>query len=95
MKTCEKRVVTDNLKGNQKRKRNLRIGLVTSFILFLLILSTNVTFAHCDTMDGPLIKDARLAIAQNNVNYVLKWVSSENETEIKDCLLYTSPSPRD
>ena len=84
MKTCEKRIVTDNLKGNQKRKRNLRIGLVTSFILFLLILSTNVTFAHCDTMDGPLIKDARLAIAQNNVNYVLKWVSSENETEIRD-----------
>jgi len=84
MKTREKEVVTDNLKGNQERKRNLRIGLVPLLILSLLILSTNVAFAHCDTMDGPLIKDARLAIAQNNVNYVLKWVSSENETEIKD-----------
>jgi len=84
MKTHEKEVVTDYLKGNQERKRNLRIGLVPLLILSLLILSTNVAFAHCDTMDGPLIKDARLAIAQNNVNYVLKWVSSENETEIKD-----------
>src|SRR5450759_1816323 len=84
MKTREKEVVTDNLKGNQERKRNLRIGLVPLLILSLLILSTNVAFAHCDTMDVPLIKDARLAIAQNNVNYVLKWVSSENETEIKD-----------
>jgi hypothetical protein len=35
-------------------------------------------------MDGPLIKDAMQAIGQNNVNYVLKWVSSENETEIKN-----------
>jgi hypothetical protein len=35
-------------------------------------------------MDGPLIKDARLAIAQNNINYALKWVSSKNEAEIKD-----------
>ena len=34
-------------------------------------------------MDGPLIKDARKAIAQNNVNYVLKWVPSANEREIK------------
>ena len=84
MKTLEKKVVTDNLKGNQKRKRNLRIGLVPLFILSLLILSTNVTFAHCDTMDGPLIKDAMQAIGQNNVNYVLKWVSSENEAEIKN-----------
>lgn len=84
MKTHEKEVVIDNLKVNQKRKRNLRIGLITLFIFSLLILSTNVTFAHCDTMDGPLIKDAMKAIGQNNVNYVLKWVSSENETEIKN-----------
>lgn len=84
MKTCKKKVVTDNLKGNQKRKRNIRIGLVPSFILFLFFLSTDVTFAHCDTMDGPLIKDAMKAIGQNNVNYVLKWVSSENDAEIKN-----------
>ena len=76
MKTHEKVVGRDNLKGNQKRKRNLRIGLIPLFILSLLILSTNVTFAHCDTMDGPLIKDARQAIGQNNINYVLKWVTS-------------------
>jgi hypothetical protein len=50
----------------------------------MLILSTNVTFAHCDTMDGPLIADARKAMGQNNVNYVLKWVSAANESEIRD-----------
>jgi hypothetical protein len=50
----------------------------------MFILSTNTTFAHCDTMDGPLIADARKAMGQNNVNYVLKWVSVANESEIRD-----------
>ena len=84
MKTREKVIVAENLKGNQERKKNSGIRLIPIFIVLLLILSTNVTFAHCDTMDGPLIKDARLAIAQNNINYALKWVSSKNEAEIKD-----------
>jgi hypothetical protein len=35
-------------------------------------------------MDGPLIKDAQKALAQNNVNYVLKWVPAASEAEIKD-----------
>jgi hypothetical protein len=84
MKTHEKEIVAENLKGNQEKKRNLALRLIPIFIVSLLILSTNVTFAHCDTMDGPLIKDARQAIALNNINYALKWVSSENEAEIKN-----------
>jgi hypothetical protein len=59
----------------------------TLFILSLLTLSINVTFAHCDTMDGPVIKDARIAIEQNNVNYALKWVHPENEAEIKEAFI--------
>ena len=65
-------------------KQFSEFGLVPLFILSMLILSTNVTFAHCDTMDGPLIADARKAMGQNNVNYVLKWVSAANESEIRD-----------
>ena len=84
MKTNEKKVETGNLNINRESTKGLRIGLVSFFILSLLILSTNVTFAHCDTMDGPLIKDARKAMGQNNVNYVLKWVSAAKESEIRD-----------
>jgi hypothetical protein len=50
----------------------------------LLILSTGVTSAHCDTMDGPVIKDAKTAIEKNNVNYVLKWIQPQDETELKE-----------
>jgi hypothetical protein len=84
MKTIEKKVETGDLNSNRKSKREVRIGLVSLSILALWILSTNLAFAHCDTMDGPLIADARKAMGQNNVNYVLKWVSAANESEIRD-----------
>lgn len=58
--------------------------LAVLFTIAMLLLSSGTTFAHCDTMDGPLIADARKAIAQNNVNYVLKWVSAADEKEIKE-----------
>src|ERR1035437_3137581 len=84
MKTNEKKVETGNLNINRKNTRGLRYGLVPLFIRSMLILSTNITFAHCDTLDGPLIADARKAMGQNNVNYVLKWVSAANESGIRD-----------
>ena len=65
------KVATDNLKKNPEKKRKSKILTVHLIIISLLILSTNVTFAHCDTMDGPVIKDAKIAIEKNNVNYVL------------------------
>ncbi len=39
--------------------------------------------AHCDTMDGPVIKDARTALEKADITPVLKWVKSENEPEIR------------
>ena len=89
MKTNEKKVATDNLKSNQNRSTSLRMLLALLFIILLLMASTNVSFAHCDTMDGPLIKDAKTAINTSNVNYVLKWVQPENETETKEAFFLT------
>lgn len=40
------------------------------------------TFAHCDSYDGPVIKEALVALETNNVDLVLKWVSPEQEAEI-------------
>jgi len=71
MKTSENKADAGNLDRNRKSKREVKIGMVSLSILLLLIMSTNVSFSHCDTMDGPLIADARKALAQNNVNYAL------------------------
>lgn len=40
-------------------------------------------FAHCDTLDGPVIAAAREALATTNLNLVLIWVKADAEPEIK------------
>jgi len=87
MKTNDRKVATDNLNSNHKRLASLRTLLSPLLILLLLIFSTNVSFAHCVTMDGALIKDAKISINKNNVNYVLKWVQPQYESEIRDAFL--------
>jgi len=54
---------------------------VISGILFLSM--HNIVFAHCDTLSGPVISDARQALEKGDVTAVLKWVKPERETEIK------------
>jgi hypothetical protein len=39
--------------------------------------------AHCDGLDGPVVKAAQKALAEGNVNLVLVWVQRADETEIK------------
>jgi len=41
-------------------------------------------FAHCDTLDGPVVKTARAALEKGDVTPILKWVKKENEAEIRD-----------
>jgi hypothetical protein len=43
----------------------------------------NEIFAHCDGMDGPVIKGAQKALETGNVNLVLIWVLKDDEGEIK------------
>jgi len=65
--------------------------LLLSFIGVMLFVDSNskpfllpFVFAHCDTLDGPVVKTARDALDKGDVTPVLKWVKKENETEIKD-----------
>jgi len=52
------------------------------FLISLIFLFTETNSAHCDSYDGPVIKDAEKALETNNVNLVLKWVTKEQEEEI-------------
>lgn len=52
------------------------------FLASFIFIFTNTTSAHCDSYDGPVIKDAEKALETDNVNLVLKWVSKEQEKEI-------------
>jgi len=45
--------------------------------------------AHCDTLDGPVVKAAKAALEKGDVAPVLKWVKRENETEIRNLFAKT------
>lgn len=49
----------------------------------LFPFSIPFVFAHCDTMDGPVVKAAREALEKGDVSFVLIWVQKEDEAEIK------------
>jgi hypothetical protein len=57
--------------------------------VLLMMVSTGVSLAHCDTMDGPVIKDAKLALDGNNINYVLKWIQEADEPELTEAFTLT------
>ena len=58
-----------------------KLSMMLLFASFIFIF-TKTASAHCDSYDGPVIKDAEMALETNNVNLVLKWVTKEQEKEI-------------
>lgn len=55
-----------------------RIIFFVPFI-FLILLTLNQTFAHCDSMDWPLIMDAKKSLESKDPNYFLIWVQEKDE----------------
>ena len=52
-------------------------------VLAVAVLSVQVAFAHCDGLDGPVVKAAKDALQAGNVNLVLVWVQQKDEPEIR------------
>jgi Family of unknown function (DUF6448) len=57
-----------------------RIAIV---VLSLLAGLPATARAHCDTLDGPVVKTARTALETGKVNPVLAWVRPQDEAEVK------------
>lgn len=39
--------------------------------------------AHCDTLDGPVMQTARIALEKGDITPLLKWVRKKDENEIR------------
>lgn len=52
-------------------------------MISIITLSSFSVFAHCDSMEGPVVKASQKALETGNLNYVLVWVRAEDEQEIK------------
>lgn len=62
--------------------------MATSFAVAILA-GPQMTLAHCDTLDGPVVGDARAAIGKGDVTPVLKWVQPKDEAEIREAFAKT------
>ena len=61
----------------------VRILKVTVFCVSMWLMP-NIVGAHCDTIEGPVVKTAKVALEKGDITPVLKWVKSEYEAEIKE-----------
>jgi len=61
----------------------MKQNIFLSIVLTLLVITFSDISAHCDSMDGPVVKASQKALETGNINYVLVWVRAEDEQEIK------------
>lgn len=58
-------------------------GIASTLLVLMFTVFTGFqSYAHCDSYDGPVIKEALTALKTNNVNPVLKWINEDQEKEI-------------
>jgi hypothetical protein len=70
-------------RGGIMQRKSVLFTAAVFFLGAMLLSGADLVFAHCDTLDGPVVKAAQKALETGNVNFVLIWVLKENEAEIK------------
>jgi hypothetical protein len=63
-------------------------GAASAVLLALCLLPTQA-LAHCDTLDGPVVKDARRALASRDLSIALKWVQPERDDEVREAFRHS------
>lgn len=66
-----------------KRNHLNRIMATFSGIAIIFTVLSENAFAHCDTLDGPVVETARTALETGDVTPLLKWVQADDEKEIR------------
>jgi len=57
------------------------LGILAFVAVFLA--TPHAASAHCDTLDGPVIQDARKAIEAKDITPILKWVKPKDEKAVR------------
>lgn len=57
--------------------------LAVSAFTVLFFATPREAAAHCDTLDGPVIQDARMAIEGKDITPILKWVKPKDEKAVR------------
>lgn len=70
----------------RQKRLIITLGLI---VLGIIPIAADYAFAHCDGLDGPVVKAAQKALETRNVNLILIWVQKENEPEIRSVFQQT------
>jgi hypothetical protein len=66
----------------------IKQAAVIVFVI-LSVIGPGMARAHCDSLDGPVVLDAKGALQKGDVTPVLKWVRADDEKEIREAFAKT------
>ncbi|MBT8762916.1 hypothetical protein KFV02_03125 [Desulfohalobiaceae bacterium Ax17] len=72
-----------------KGKNFVAMVAAVVFAFGVVLFRPDFAAAHCDTLDGPVVTAAKIALKKGDVTPVLKWVKKEYEAEIRDAFKKT------
>ena len=56
------------------------LGLLAGLVAAIMLAGP--AHAHCDSLDGPVVRDARVALESGDSKTVRKWVAADQEAEL-------------
>lgn len=66
-----------------------RLPAVALAVLLAVLVPSRVS-AHCDSLDGPVVRDGRAALDSGRIEPALKWVGPEKEVELREAFTQAS-----
>ncbi len=70
-------------------KLNATLTLSAAALAAALLLPAAPAAAHCDSVEGPVVVDAKAALAKGDVAPTLKWISAAQEPEVREAFRKT------
>lgn len=58
--------------------------ITMALIVAMMLIVPRIAGAHCDSLAGPVILEARAALEQKDVTRLLKWVRPQDEAQIRE-----------
>lgn len=71
------------------KRRVIGMAVIAAGYLVIYSMIPRLVGAHCDTMDGPVVKTAKAALEKGDVTPILKWVKKGDEPTIKEAFKRT------
>lgn len=66
-----------------------KVARIVGVAALAMLLQPATALAHCDALDGPVVRAARSALAARDVTPVLRWVRPADEAEVKAAFVRT------